>query len=170
MFTKDQILGYLKYSIVAAILYLVSVVIFLYLDNYTQLYILYIGNVMFAVVMVFFVVNFSKKRERNALPKMTIAAGHITAAMGVIISCLAIFVILAIMKPSGYSDVMATSNELAKPTPGLEGNGHALMFILFMDAVFGNIGAGSFVSFLLPNMLKSDQKGETATINPEVNG
>ena len=169
MFTKDQILYYLKYSVVAAILYLLSVVLFLYLDNYTQTYILYIGNVLFAVVTVFFVVNFSKKRGRNALPKMTIGAGHVMAAMGVIISCLAIFVILAIMKPSGYNDVMATSKELAKPTPGLEGNGHALMFVLFMDAVFGNIGAGSFVSFLLPNMLKSDQKGETAIINPEAN-
>lgn len=169
MFTKNQILRYLKYSIIAAIIYLVFVVIYLSKDNYALTYILYIGNMLFAVVMVFFVVMIAKRREWNASPKMAIAAGHITAAMGVILSCLCIFIILAIMKPIGYSDVTNTAKELAKPTPALEGSGHSLMFILFMDAVFGNIGAGSFVSFMLPNMLKSDQKGETATINPEVN-
>jgi hypothetical protein len=73
------------------------------------------------------------------------------------------------MKPSGYTAVSQTANELSKPTPGLMENAHALMFVLFMDAVFGNVGAGSFVSFLLPNTAKQDQKGETSTINPEVN-
>jgi hypothetical protein len=168
MFTKHQILSYLIYSIAAAIAYLICVCIFLYLDSYIQTYILYIGNMVFALVMVIFIVNFSKKRDNNASPKMAIAAGHITAAMGVIISCLAIFIILAIMKPYGYDAIIHTSNELAKPAPALQGNGHALMLILFMDAVFGNIGAGSFVSFILPNMLKKDQTGETSTINPEV--
>lgn len=168
MFTKNQILSYLKYSIVAAIIYLIFVVIYLSKDNYALTYILYIGNMLFAIVMVFFVVRFAKKRGWNASPKMAIAAGHITAAMGVILACLSIFIILAIMKPIGYSDITTTARELAKPAPALQGNGHTLMFILFMDAVFGNIGAGSFVSFMLPNMLKSDQKGETSTINPEV--
>lgn len=167
MFKKHQILSYLKYSIAAAIVYLICVVIFLHDDTYAKTYILYIGNMIFAVVMVVFIVIFSKKRDSNASPKMAIAAGHITAGMGVILSCLSIFIILAIMKPSGYADVLNTSKELARPAPALEGNGHALMLILFMDAVFGNIGAGSFVSFMLPNMLKKDQTGETSVVNPE---
>jgi hypothetical protein len=36
-----------------------------------------------------------------------------------------------------------------------------------MNAFFGNLGFGIFVSAMLPNMLKTDQSGETATINPE---
>lgn len=169
MFTKDQILSYLKYSIVAAVLYLISVGIFLALDTYTQTYILYIGNVAFAIVIVVFILAFNRRRDKNASPKMMIAAGHITTVMGVLLSCLGVFILLAIMKPSGYTAVSQTANELSKPTPGLMENAHALMFVLFMDAVFGNVGAGSFVSFLLPNTAKQDQKGETSTINPEVN-
>lgn len=169
MFTKDQILSYLKYSIVAAALYLVSVVIYLMMDSYDQTYILYIGNVAFAIVMVVFILNFNKKREENASPKMMIAAGHITTVMGVLISCAVIFILLAIIKPVGYAAVSQTTKELANPAPALQENGHALMFILFMDAVFGNVGAGSFVSFLLPNIAKQDQTGETSVINPEVN-
>ncbi len=168
MFTKDQILNYLKYSIVAAILYLVSVAIFLYLDNYTQTYILYIGNVVFAIVIVVFILTFNRKRDKNASTKMMIAAGHITTVAGVLMSIVGVFILLAIMQPEGYSTVSHTATELSKPTPGLEQNGHALMFVLIMDAVFGNVGAGSFVSFLLPNTAKQDQTGETETINPEV--
>ncbi len=169
MFTKDQILSYLKYSIVAAILYLVSVGIFLGIDNYAQTYILYIGNVAFALVIVVFILNFNKKRNKNAMTKMMIAAGHITTVMGILLSCVAIFILLAIMKPVGYATVSQTATELGKPAPALMENGHALMFILFMDAVFGNVAAGSFVSFLLSNTAKRDQTGETSTINPEVN-
>ena len=74
------------------------------------------------------------------------------------------------MKPSGYRIEMINQTQENWQTHSWpDANGHALMFVLFMDAIFGNIGAGSFVSFLLPNMLKKDQKGETATINPEVN-
>lgn len=169
MFTKNQILSYLKYSIVAGVLYLISVGIFLWLDSYTQTYILYIGNMVFAAVLVVFILNFNRKRDKNASTKMMIAAGHITTVMGVLLSCIGVFILLAIMKPSGYMAVSHTASELSKPAPALMENSHALMFVLFMDAVFGNVAGGSFVSFLLSNTAKRDQTGETATINPEVN-
>ncbi|MGN6342567.1 MAG: hypothetical protein ACTHML_16455 [Ginsengibacter sp.] len=167
MLKKHQILSYLKYSIVAAILYLISVVVFLSKDTYTQSWILYIGNILFSVVIVFFVVRFANRRGRNANTRLAISAAAITTIMGMILSLLSIFIILAIMKPSGYADVVNTASELSKVAPALEGNGHALMFILFMNAFFGNLGFGIFVSAMLPNMLKTDQSGETATINPE---
>ena len=169
MFTKNQILSYLKYAIVAAILYLVCVTIFLEQDSYTQIYILYIGNVLFATVMVFFILNYhNKKNEPKGNIKM-IAAGLITTIMGTIISCLIIFILLAIIKPSGYEYISHTANELSKPTPSLQGNGHALMFVLFMDAVFGNFGVGSFVSAMLANTAKISDRGKTSEITPGVN-
>ena len=167
MFKKHQILSYLKYSIIAAIVYLISVVIFLLKDAYTQTWILYLGNILFSVVIVFFAVRFAKKRERNAHTRIAISAALLTTIMGVILSILSIFIILAIMKPAGYTDVANTASELAKPAAALKGNGHVLMQILFMDAFFGNMGFGAFVSAMLPNMLKRDQTGETSTINPE---
>lgn len=168
MLKKNQIYSYLRYSIPAAILYLISVIVFLSKDNYTQTYILYLGNILFAVVIVFYVVNFAKKRDRNVNTRMAITSSAFTTIIGVIISILSIFIILAIMKPSGYSDVIITAKELARPAPALEGNGHALMLILFLNAFLGNMAFGIFISAMLPNMLKSDQTGETATINPEV--
>jgi hypothetical protein len=163
---KHQLLSYLKYSIAAAILYLVCAIFFLSKDTYTQTYILYLGNVLFAVVIVFFVVHFAKKREKNANTRMAIKASVATTLMGIILSVLGVLILLAIMKPSGYSDAVNTASELAKPAPALEGNGYALLLILVLDAILGNLGTGVFVSMMLPNMLKSDQTGETAVINP----
>jgi hypothetical protein len=138
------------------------------MDNYTDTYILYLGNILFAVVIVFHVVNFAKKRGKNANTRMAITASATATLIGVIISILSIFIILAIMEPSAYSDIIYTAKELAKPAPALEGNGHALLMILLFDAFLGNLGFGIFISAMLPNMLKRDQTGETATINPEV--
>jgi hypothetical protein len=166
MFTKHQAFLYLRYSIAAAILYLISVIVFLSVAAYSQTYILYIGNVLFAVPIVFFIVNFAKKRNENANTRMAIKASVITTVMGMILSVLCVFIILAIMKPSGYSDVANTASELAKPAPTLKGNGHPLMLILVVDAIFGNLGTGIFIAMMLPNMIKSDQSGETAVINP----
>ncbi|HSN10361.1 MAG TPA: hypothetical protein VLS85_15075 [Hanamia sp.] len=169
MFTKNQILSYLKYAIVAAILYLVCATIFLDQDSYTQIYILYIGNVFFAAVMVFFILNFHNKKDEPKGNIKMIAAGLITTIMGTLISCAIIFILLAILKPSGYAYISHTANELSKPTPSLQGNGHALMFVLFMEAVFGNLGAGAFVSIMLPNTAKISKRGKTSEINPGVN-
>ncbi|MEO6894340.1 MAG: DUF4199 family protein [Ginsengibacter sp.] len=167
MFNKHEIRSYLKYSIASAILYLICVVVFLSKDAYTQTYILYLGNTLFAIPIVFFVVHYANKRGRNANTGTAISAGIATTLIGIILSCLSIFIILAIMKPSAYTDVTNTALELSMPAPGLEGNGFALIMILFLDAILGNVAFGAFVAAMLTNMLKSDQTGETATINPE---
>ena len=167
MFTKQQLLPFLKYSIPAAIIYLISVVIFLNDDTYTMTWVLYLGNVLFAGVMVFFVVNFNNKSDNSSHTQKVIASGLATALIGTIISCLAIFIILAIMKPSSYSYVANTASELAKPAPALDGSAHSLMFILFMDAIFGNMCTSAFVCFMLSNMIRKYQPEEPSVISPE---
>lgn len=165
MFSKQQILSYLKYAIPAAIVYCIMAGIFLYNDTYILSYLLYIGNMLFGIVILLFLLNFNKKRAKNSKAKYMTAAGHITAVIGILLSCIIIFILLAIMHPAGYESVSPTANELAKPAAGLKGDTHALIYVLFMDAVFGNIGIGSFLSFMLPFTAKSDQTSETDTVN-----
>jgi hypothetical protein len=133
------------YSVVAAILYLLSTAVFLERDNYTQIYILYIGNVLFAAVRVVFILMFYKKRIKNADYHMMMVTGLITTVKEVLISSSIIFILLTIMKPSASEAISHRANELAKPGPSLLGNSHTPMFVLFREAVFGNLGAGSFV-------------------------
>ncbi|MEO8823527.1 MAG: hypothetical protein ABI366_08115, partial [Ginsengibacter sp.] len=140
MFTKNQPHSSLKYSIAAAIVYLVCVVIFLSDDSYTQSYILYIGNMIFALVVAAHIVSFSINNDNQPGTYESIVTGFTTAIVGTVISCLAIFIILAIMKPIGYREVLNTASELAKPAPGLDGNSHVLMYMLFLDAIIGNLG------------------------------
>lgn len=165
MFTKNQILSYLRYSVVAAILYLICTTIFLFQDAYAQIYILYIGNVLFGAVVVYFILNFHTRPDEAKGNRTLMAAGIITTIMGTLICCVFIFILLAILKPAGYQTTSQTTNELARPAPALQGNSHALMFILFMEAVFGNLGAGAFIAIMLPNTAKIGKKNKTSEIH-----
>ncbi|MEO8853531.1 MAG: hypothetical protein ABI359_07115, partial [Ginsengibacter sp.] len=60
MFSKSKILSYLKYSIPAAIVYCIMAGIFLYKDSYNLSYFLYIGNVLFGIVIIFYLFNYNK--------------------------------------------------------------------------------------------------------------
>lgn len=166
MFTKAKILSYLKYAIPAAIVYCIMAGIFLYNHSYNLSYLLYIGNVLFGINILLFLLNYNKKRDKNSKAKYMVAAGHITAVIGILISVVVVFILLAIMHPSGYESVFPTTKELGHPAAALEGDTHALIYVLIMDTIFGNIGISSFLSFMLPFTAKSDQTSETATIKP----
>jgi hypothetical protein len=164
MFSKRQILSYLAYAIPAAIVYCIVAGIFLYNDTYNLSYLLYIGNVLFGIVILFYLLNYNKKRDKNSKAKYMVASGHITAVIGILISCVVIFILMAVIHPNAYEAVSPTSKALARPAAGLKGDTHPLIYVLFMDAVFGNIGISSFLSFMLPFTAKSDQTAETASI------
>ena len=155
MFSKPKILSYLRYAIPAAIVYCIIAGIFLYNDSYNLIYLLYIGNVLFGIVILFFLLNYSKKRTEDFKAKYMVASGHITAVIGILISCVIICILMAIIRPNGYEAVSATTKALKDPAAALQGDTHPLIYIMFADAVFGNIGISSFLSFMLPYTARS---------------
>ena len=165
MFSKPKILSYLKYAIPAAIVYCIMAGIFLYKDSYKLSYFLYIGNVLFGIVTLLFLVNYNKKTVPNSKAKY-LAASAITAVIGILISIVVIFIVMAIIRPDGYDSVSLTSKALKYPAAALEGDTHPLIYVLLMDAVFGNIGISSFLSFMLPYTPKSNESPETAAVSP----
>lgn len=165
MFSKAKILSYLKYAIPAAIIYSIMAGIFLYNDSYELSYLLYIGNILFGICILFFLLNYNKKRDKNSKAKYMVASGHITAVIGILISIVIILILMAVIRPIGYDYVSSTSKALKEPAAGLKGDTHPLIYVLIMDAIFGNIGVSSFLSFILPYTSKSDQTAETATVS-----
>ena len=165
MFSKPKILSYLKYAIPAAIVYCIIAGIFLYNDTYNLSYLLYIGNVLFGIVIIFFLFNYNKNRAPNSKAKYMVASGHITAVIGILISVVIIFILMAIIHPNGYDTVSQTSKALKHPAAALEGDTHPLIYVLLMDAVFGNIGISSFLSFMLPYTAKSNTNPETSPVS-----
>ncbi len=161
MLVMDQVKSYFLFSIGAESVYCVTAYMFISQDSFSSSWILFVGNVLFAMVIAAFIFTYNMRYKMNAKPQVMVAAGHITSVMGIVISCVVIFLLLAIVTPHIYHVAANNSDALEKAPPTLQGNGHGLMLVLFMNAVFGNIAASSFISIVLPFTAKRFQKSDS---------
>ena len=157
MADKSKLRYRLRYAIPAAILYCIMAGIFLYNDSYKLSYLLYIGNVLFGICILLFLLAYNKTRPQNEKPKLMIAAGHMTAAAGIVISIVIVLILMAILRPTGYESVSLTREAVKNPAPALQGDTHPLFYILFLETIVGNIAISSILSFLIPNTAKSNE-------------
>ena len=147
---------YLIYGLVAAVVYCIAVIIFLSNPDFSQGWLLYLGNLLFLFVIVAFLYAFNRKRSENAGTLAMLTAGHIATVAGIVISCILAFILLVIMVPGwpGGSDKVLTGEPTSYDTT------RGLSFMVFATAVIGNFAAGSFVSIIFPFALKADQTRE----------
>ncbi|GAC1380838.1 MAG: hypothetical protein NVSMB45_04660 [Ginsengibacter sp.] len=158
IFSRHPIKSYLVFSVIAAVLYCIAAGVFIAQDSFASSWVLFIGNVLFAIVIAVFILTYNRRYGMNAKAQVMVFAGHITAVMGILLSCTLILILFAILTPHIYQVAANNQDALEKAPPTLQGNGHGLMLVLFMSAVVGNIAASSFISILLPFTAKRFQK------------
>lgn len=154
MWKKIHWQRYLAYAIVAAILFAIPVIFYLIKANYTQAWLLYLGNFLFLFVITAFLFSFNKRRKHDASTISMLTAGHITTLMGVVIACLLCLILVLVLGVSEHK-VLAQA-----PANTIKGKAGGMNFIIFANAVFGNIVAGSTASIIFPFVLKRDQTRE----------
>jgi formate/nitrite transporter FocA (FNT family) len=153
MFKQHHILSYAKYSLLAAIAYSVMASVYIHQQTFSQSWLLYIGNALFALAIAFFLVFDNRRRNINVGTTTMITAGHLATIMGVILSAIITLALLAILAPNVYS-VSGNSTILENAPPQSLGRAHHGLFMqLLMNAIIGNIVAGFFISVLLPASL-----------------
>jgi len=161
MLKAHQLGTYIKFSIAAAILYLVTAWIYISDSSFNEIWLLFLGNMLFASVIAVFVLRYNHNRKERASTVMMVAAGHITAVMGILISCFVCFILLLILSPDVFR-VSGVDTTLQDAAPQLEnGRTNGYVFVLFANAIIGNISSSSFVSILLPFAATKAQKGES---------
>ena len=161
IFKDHPILSYLKFSILASLLYVITAFMFIRDDSFASSWILYLGNMLFAFIIAIFIYTYNLRLHQNAKAQTMIFAGHITAVLGILISCLLIFIIFLLYKPGIFHVMNNNPVSLQNSPPTLQGNGHGLMLVLFLNAVIGNISASSFMSIILPFTAKKYQKSNS---------
>jgi len=137
------------YALFAAVAYLVMVIVFLNNPIFPQTWLLYVGNALFGIIVAIYLFNYSSKTNHKASAYSMLKAGHIVTTMGILVSVLVIAFIVLFWK-----EHYANTPPQIRPEQN-----HGLVFILFLDAIVGNISSGSFVSILLPFSLTKMQKG-----------
>lgn len=151
---------FLKNGLIAAIMYCIPVFIFIKQSLFQDAWVLYLGNFLFLIVVVLFLVRFNRNRRDNASSVSMFAAGHILTATGIAISCLLCFVLLIIMVPGFLHSGQAEKVLHGQPAQTVDDKTNGLSFMVFANAILGNISCGSFVSIVFPFSLKGDQTKE----------
>lgn len=164
IFKSHKILAYIKYSFAAAILYCGAVYIFIRSEAFSEAYVLYIGNMLFACAIITFILLYNRKRKQNAPIGVMVFAGHITTVIGIILACIICLFLLFVFAPDTFNILSGHTYVLSKTPPQMTDKARGSLLILFMNAIFGNISVGSFFSIILPYAAKRNQKGDTATV------
>lgn len=155
---------YFKYSILPSIIASVPMVFFIRDPTFSQTWLLYLGDAFFLFSMIVVMLVLSKNAQNNAGTGALLIAGHTITISSIILICVITFIMLLIYIP----DLLITGNtqKALKQTPPnmVLDKTHGLMFVLFMNAVFGTGTAGSFASIIMSYTMKREQRGDKAEI------
>jgi|GEM_PF-503961 len=150
---------YLPYSLAAAITYSIIAWIYIGKSNYPDIWILYIGNALFAVVILFFAYYLYKHYiNTRSISKMVIGL-HLTSTLAILIACALCFIGLLVLNPHVFSASKDSAAALTNQAPQLQGKNNDLLMVLFVDAIVGNAATGFFISLIFPFSLMRNQKG-----------
>jgi hypothetical protein len=157
------LLGYFKYSILPGIIASVPMFFFLKDSRFSQTWLLYLGDALFLVCMIVTMYLLNKKSNEDVATGSLLLVGHVITIFSVLIICFIAFILLLIFVPDLFS---SNSGRALTNTPAsmIHGNTNGLVFIVFMNSVFGTTSAGSFVSIMLPYTMKREQRGDRAEV------
>jgi hypothetical protein len=94
---------YIKYSTAAAILYCIVVWIYIRDLSFTDSWLLYVGNFLFAFAIAVFIFRYNHQRAEKASSIEMIKASVVIAVTGVLISCVVIVMLLLIYTPDVFN-------------------------------------------------------------------
>lgn len=157
MFQKKYLSSYIQWGIIAALGFIVPMIIYLKANRYSETWYLFLGNGLFLVAIAMYMLRFRKMYGEDTSTQTLIAAGHIATFIGIVVSC----VVAAIALPMFIPDIFtaAKSDSAMADAPSQMGTGatNGLVFSLFMCAIIGNVCGGSFASIILPYTSKKNQ-------------
>ena len=151
---------YIKYGIIAAILYGIPVFYLLQHTRYSQIWLLYLGNALFMATVASFLLIFNRHRDKNASSMSMAFAGAVVTVLGVILSIFLCFILLSSMVPGLFHSGPPGKVLTGAPANTIQDKTDGLIFMLFGNAIIGNFAAGLFVSIIFPFTLKGDQTKE----------
>ncbi len=134
MFSKNGVLSFsLIYATIAAIAFCIPCLFFLMNTEFSQLWLLYLGNALFLGCMIIAVLAFSRRFGGNVTTKSLLVSGHVITLMGVLIASIITLIMLLILIPELFKS--APSGEILERKPA---NSNNILFVLALNTIVGN--------------------------------
>ncbi len=148
-------------SFIAALLYCVTVYVYIVHMSFQETYILYIGNFLFATVIAIFIAWFYKQHQSDIGTIRLVVIGGKAAFAGIVMACIITLILLLILVPSIFKPVTESHLHLQGSPGQFQGKNEGFGSILFLNVVIGNAGAAFFISLLIPfAVMKNIYEGE----------
>lgn len=141
---------YWKYSLWAAILNTVSIVVYLFFRQYSNTWLLYVGNILFSAVILIGVFKGNHRIHDTASVRSLFMMGFKITIYGILIAM--VFCGLALIINSMFTGL----NDQAD-NPAQSGQGDVL-FIIFSNTIAVNAVLGVLAALIGASVVKKDQK------------
>jgi Na+/proline symporter len=160
MFKGIRLRPYIIHSLVAALLYCLPLIFFLKMADYTRAWLLYSGNFLFLLVIVYFLFVFNARRDENAGTLAMLTASSITTIMGTIMALILSLVLLVIFIPGLFNSGSPVKHLINQPANSIHDKTNGLVFMIIANSIIGNVSCGLFAAIIFPFSLKGDQTKE----------
>ena len=150
-----------KSAVLTAILSALPMLFYIKDARFSETWLLYLGDALFLFSM-FVVIFFLNKTfsNQNTSTGSIIAAGIIITLIAIAIICLVALLLFMIYVPGIFDKTVSAGQLTQAPANIVEDKTSGLLFIVFMNAIFGNFSAGAFASLLMAYSATRNQKGD----------
>lgn len=171
VFDKKHFLEYFIYGIIAAAVYMVTVILFLRHDKYEDFYYLFIGNGLFMAVIFSYAFKLIYRVYHRKRAASMLIAGNLATISGVIIAALFVIIVFLFFFPNLFSQVSAAKELKDAPSTVMYHTPAEFLFLILTNNFLGNLGVGAFISVITSYAGKLDQtKDKQAAIDPQIPG
>lgn len=154
---KQHLKDYLIYGGMAALFYLVFLFYHLKADDYKSAYLLYIGNVAFAIPILLYNLKLIKRPYHKERAVAMSGSAHIATAMGTLLSVVLGALLMLSFHPNIFSTTPSTDALTNAPSNTSMDRPAGWLFMVCINALLINFSVGSFISLMISYVGKRDQ-------------
>ena len=156
LFDRRHLREYLLWGALAGLAYSIPVLVYLSLANYYYSATVFIGSILFMLVILLYTIRLTKRRPEYKSTWMMIIAGNMVVLTGIIISVLLSFMLCLFFIPEFLSGHSPDSFMKGSPDAMNINNAGTLM-IIAITATLVNFGVGGVISILVAYAVKLNQ-------------
>jgi hypothetical protein len=159
---------YLIFGSIAAIVYMIPVMIFLGKHNFQSLYYLFMGCFFFMAAIFFYCFKLLYTRYDEKRAVSILLAGHLATATGVVLACILVMVAIMLYNIDIFGSTLHGEILPGSPAQSDSNEPSHLLLMILTTTVIGNVGTGSFISIIVSYANKRDQtKDKPVEIGPQ---
>ncbi|MDQ2751719.1 MAG: hypothetical protein M3R72_01700 [Bacteroidota bacterium] len=145
MFTKDFFKRYLLRGFIAAAVYCVTVVIFLYNETFQSIWVLFLGCALYMCSIAAIIYFSNREHKFTDSPVTSAISGHVLSFTGAALTVILSLVLYLIFNISASAE--HTTEALQHTPAGMPHNTtHGILFVLIVVAALGNTITGFFAA------------------------